>query len=403
MRKLSLPLFLIVLALLFCGHRPVHAAPGDFLSQFPCSNPHAVAVSGSGELYVIDWDNHRIEVFAADGTFLRRWGGLGSGNGQFNFPLGIAIDGAGKVYVADTLNNRIQVFNADGSFVRKWGTLGTGNGQFNNPYGVAIDKGGNVYVTDYYNRRIQVFSATGTFLRKWGNPLPENVTSPYTPFGIAVDGAGKVYVVDNNNPRSIQIFAGNGTFLRTLDSRDGFFFPNYVAVDGGGNVYVSDSNQHIEVFAPDGSSKRVFGSFGTGNGEFQHQRGIAFDGKGKLYVADWRNNRIQAFESEALLRADAGPDQTARFGTWVTLDGSASVDPQGFPLSYQWRFASRPAGSTAVLRNAATAAPSFWADKFGTYTVELVVKNSLGSASLPDTALVNTALRIPKIKVTRQR
>ena len=45
------------------------------------------------------------------------------------------------------------------SFIKKWGSLGTGNGQFNQPEGITIDSSGNVYVADAFNSRIQVFAA----------------------------------------------------------------------------------------------------------------------------------------------------------------------------------------------------------------------------------------------------
>ncbi|NLX49483.1 MAG: hypothetical protein GXY82_06365 [Methanospirillum sp.] len=51
--------------------------------------------------------------------FVLKWGISGSGDGEFNYPSGIAVDGAGNVYVADTDNNRIQVFDAEGTFLRK--------------------------------------------------------------------------------------------------------------------------------------------------------------------------------------------------------------------------------------------------------------------------------------------
>ena len=62
-------------------------------------------------------------------------------------------------------NNRIQVFDSNGNFITKFGTPGTGNGQFNQPVGVAVNPiTGNVYVADAGNDRIQVFDSTGNFI-----------------------------------------------------------------------------------------------------------------------------------------------------------------------------------------------------------------------------------------------
>jgi tripartite motif-containing protein 71 len=109
---------------------------------------------------------------AALGDFLYKWGSYGSGDGQFSEPWGIAVDSNENVYVVDRNNNRIQVFSNTGTFLRKWGTYGTDDGQFIGPTGIAVDSYGNVYVADTYNSRIQVFSSTGTFLRKWDLMAP---------------------------------------------------------------------------------------------------------------------------------------------------------------------------------------------------------------------------------------
>ena len=72
--------------------------------------------------------------------------------------MSLAIDGSGNVYVADSSNNRIQKFAADGAFLAAWGSYGTGNGQFAGPTGVATDSSGHVYVADQNNDRIQKFA-----------------------------------------------------------------------------------------------------------------------------------------------------------------------------------------------------------------------------------------------------
>src|SRR5213592_803022 len=103
------------------------------------------------------------------GTFLLKWGiKSGTGNGELRSPWGVATDGSGNVYVADSGNHRIQKFDANGTFLTAWGSPGSGDGQFRGPEGVATDASGHVYVTDYYGGRIQKFDANGTFLTAWG-------------------------------------------------------------------------------------------------------------------------------------------------------------------------------------------------------------------------------------------
>jgi hypothetical protein len=92
--------------------------------------------------------------------------------------------------------------------------------------------------------------------------------------------------------------------------------------------------------------------------------------------------------------ADAGPDQTARVTQTVTLDGSASSDPDGDAVSFQWMLVARPASSSAALSDAAAEAPSFLVDRPGTYTAQLVVVDG-ASSSAADTVTVRTINTAP--------
>jgi hypothetical protein len=71
-----------------------------------------VAVDASGNIYVADRGNHRIQKFTSTGTFLSKWGTAGSGAGQFSAPFGVAVDASGDIYVADSNNDRIQKFRS---------------------------------------------------------------------------------------------------------------------------------------------------------------------------------------------------------------------------------------------------------------------------------------------------
>jgi len=92
-------------------------------------------------------------------TYITQWGTPGSGNGQFNNIGGVAVGGSGNVYVSDVGNYRIQKFTSSGAYVTQWGTQGNGNGQFQATHGVAVDASGHVYASDLGNNRIQVFGS----------------------------------------------------------------------------------------------------------------------------------------------------------------------------------------------------------------------------------------------------
>ena len=92
--------------------------------------------------------------------------------------------------------------------------------------------------------------------------------------------------------------------------------------------------------------------------------------------------------------ANAGPNQTVALGTTVTLDGTASSDVDGNPLTYQWSFVSQPAGSGATLANPTTAKPTFLAGMAGQYVIQLIVNDGLVN-SLPATVTISTSNTAP--------
>lgn len=288
--------------------------------------PADAATDSNGNLYVVDKDNHRVQKFSSDGTYITQWGGRGSGNGQLRYPNGIAVDSQDNVYVSDSDNYRIQKFSSTGAYVTQWGSEGTGNGEFGYPIGITTDGGNNVYVVDTDNHRIQKFSSTGTYISQWGQFGQGDGELNY-PLGIAADKNNNIYVADANNDR-IQKFSSSGTFLAkwgepggTLtdsavnapysasNSDDGKFEnPNDVTVDAEGNMYVMDTgNARVQKFSGSGAFLTKWGSYGGemvpfksasldgSESRFNDPWGITSDKDGNVYVVDTGNHRVQKF------------------------------------------------------------------------------------------------------------
>lgn len=125
--------------------------PGDF------SRPTNAAVDDDGNIYVSDTFNDRIEVFDADGNFIREFGKPGDGAGYFTRPKGIAVDRDGHVWVADAMQDRVQVFSPEGKLLIWMGNHGLLPGQFSMVGGLLIDKQNRVITSEQYPGRVQIF------------------------------------------------------------------------------------------------------------------------------------------------------------------------------------------------------------------------------------------------------
>jgi DNA-binding beta-propeller fold protein YncE len=312
----SVPIFLLVLGIGYLASGiPVNncyavenyqfemkwGSSGTANGQF---NDHwGIAVDSSGNVYVADSGNDRIQKFTSTGTFITKWGSYGADSGLFSSPRSVAVDSLGNVYVTDSSNHRIQKFTSTGTFVTKWGFSGGGSGylQFKYPLGIAVDTLDNVYVADTSNHRIQKFSSNGASITDWGSSGSGDGQFSY-PGGVAVDSSGNVYVADTHNHR-IQKFNSNGTFLSKWGSEgsgDGQFrYPGGIAIDSSGNLYVADTYNRIQKFNSNGTFLTKWGSSGSGDGQFlypQSMVGMAIDSSGNIYVADTYNDRIQKFK-----------------------------------------------------------------------------------------------------------
>jgi sugar lactone lactonase YvrE len=208
---------------------------------------------------------------------------------------------------------------------------GTGTGaSFYEPTGVAADAAGNVYVADYRNNMIRAISPAGmvTTLAGSGSQGSINATGTYASFfqptGVAVDASGNVYVADNGNHLIREIspagvvstLAGSGSagFANGSGTGAKFNYPQGIAVDGAGNVYVADyGNNMIREISPAGMVTTLAGKStgGSVNGAdtaatFNQPTGVAVDAAGNVYVADSGNNMIRKISAAGGVTTLAG-------------------------------------------------------------------------------------------------
>jgi streptogramin lyase len=219
-------------------------------------------------------------------------------------PRDLALDTDGNIYISDIHHDFITKLGPDGQFITRFSYEGVMW-----PTGITISSTGYLYVVDSGNNRICKFTSDGEFIDAWGNKGSGNGEFDFSDtsqsiYGgdIASDGNGNIYVVDNLNNR-IQRFDSNGNFITKWGSYgtgDGEFDrPSGIVIDNTGNIYVVDTgNYRIQKFDSAGGFITKWGSQGSGDGDFEVPQAIAIDSDGYIYVFDnVLEQRFQKFDS----------------------------------------------------------------------------------------------------------
>jgi hypothetical protein len=334
-----------------------------------------LAVDSSGNVYVADCYGQTIRRVATDGSVTTLAGAAFSGGSadgvgsaaQFNHPCAVALDGTGNVWVVDETSHTVRRVSPDGTVATIAGAAGqpgyvdgTGSAaRFNVPKGVAVDGSGDVYVCDSLNQAIRKISTTGAVTTLVGPATPGANTSRadgpaasarlLNPQAIACDASGNLYVLEgpfNLTGSALRKITSDGT-VSTLPTGS-FSSDNYsdlqVAVDGAGNVYVASSVTLFELTTTDAVIPIVAVSGPTApddRNDLYRQNfapgAMTVDAAGTIYVADGTGQirrGIRLVPSGAGLSFSTEPSsQSIPAGGSVTLSVGASGTA---PISYQW-------------------------------------------------------------------
>lgn len=165
---------------------------------------------------------------------------------------------------------------------------------------VAIDKDDNLYVFHRGKQPIAVFDKAGKFLRGWGD---REIKIAH---GLRIDREGNVWTTDLGTHQIVK-YSPDGKVLLTLGTRyrpgathDRFNQPADVAVSPAGDIYVADGygNSRVVKFSRAGKYLKEWGTKGKEPGEFNLVHDIVLDDKGRVYVGDRENERIQVFDAD---------------------------------------------------------------------------------------------------------
>ncbi len=264
------------------------------ISDGRLQKPRAMTIDASDLLYIVDI-TARIQVFTADGEFVRGWQTPTHTNGR---PTGLSIDRQGNVLVPDTHYFRVLVYSPEGELLETLGgTFGNKPGEFGLVTDVLEDASGNWYVAEYgeYDR-IQKFSAKREFVLEWGGhgAQPSQFSRPQA---MVFDKQGNVWVADACNHR-VQVFDTDGKLIKhwgTHGSQVGqMAYPYGLQLDHEGHVYATEfGNSRVQKFTLEGVSLGCWGRVGRAPGELLNPWSLVRDSQGRIHVLDTMNHRVQ--------------------------------------------------------------------------------------------------------------
>jgi DNA-binding beta-propeller fold protein YncE len=330
----------------------------------------------TGDVYLADTENHRVDLFDEEGNFIRAFGadvggagidvcttGCGAGTsssapGGFGAPAFLAVDNSaglskGDVYVADSADNLVSKFEANGTLIASWGAAGqlAGNGSeaFGELAGIAVEGAGNLDVLRLGEpHRLFRFQADGSFLTEFETERGNE------PAGLALAPNGNIFKV--NGDGTVEEFGPTGSDIGqvTINPEEAHFARGFAIDPASGDLYVDDQGKEIDHYAFNGSGE-VIGATGAcpvephggpdelacpptdsfGSGQLEGGAGLAVAPDHTLYAADAIESKVDVFAPIVLPDVSTGSSQAQP--TTATLKGT--VNPDEIPLTeclFEW-------------------------------------------------------------------
>jgi sugar lactone lactonase YvrE len=359
-----------------------HSGDGGPATAAGLMDPFGLATDSAGRLFIAEPDGvrlvgtgGRIRTIAGDGT--ADFGGDGgpATSAQLSDPQAVAVSASGQVYIADDVNCRIRrVDERTGTVTTVAGTGTCGysgdhgpatSAQLDRPQGVALDRAGNLLIADTFNlrvRKVDVRTGIITTVAGTGGPGPAGDGGSATsarldlPYGIAVSPSGDIAIsqwhagtvrVINHHTGRIQTVAGALGRAAALGdggaaTRASLSFPTSVAYGPGDNLYIADVG-HFRIRRVNPRTGVITTVAGTGHKGFSGDGrratiarisrvgGLAVGSDGTVYLSDVDNHRVRQIH-HGVIRTIAGNGSAALSGDGGSARAAGISDPRGLAI-----------------------------------------------------------------------
>ena len=255
-------------------------SPGE-LNSPSCMSIHYK----SGNIYIADENNHRVQVFSYNGDYLFMF------SEKMNDPRGVCVF-QNTVFVTQYRGHCVNMYELEGKLIKSVGSNGNGKAQFFFPCGIDVsDRNHNIYVCDYSNNRVQILTEELKYHSMLGIGL-------FTyPRDIKVT-RDRVLVLDESDP-CMFIFNSEHLLINRIITRGSgkqTNNPYSFDIDRDYNIMMSDiSNDCVYVFNKEGEQIHKFGKRGQGIGEFSSPYGIVLDNTGRIIVVCQKDTNCLQF------------------------------------------------------------------------------------------------------------
>ncbi|MEA3336438.1 MAG: 6-bladed beta-propeller [Chloroflexota bacterium] len=313
------------------------------------ATPEDVALDSDESIWIVAAS--ALRQFDANGSPLQTFPSSspwtpGSSNSRFRYPRGVAFDSTGQMYVADSGNHRVQVYSLSGgtpghvATIGVTGEPGSDSAHFNLPSQIVLDSADQLYVADTDNYRVQrcVLAGAWTCTTFHGTGSQGNgVDTLDFVLGIGIDNNDNLFIADTGNGRVKRCTpAGNCTSFASE-----MIWPGDIVADSFGNIFIGDLQAHtIRKYSHGGTLLAIFAGTGgipyaVDQSHFNGPWGVGTGADGKLFVLENPGYRMVKLDSDGLTLWAAGEagifgDDNEHFGDyWGGPEGNVGIDATG--------------------------------------------------------------------------